>query len=221
MINVIVLENCDYLNILRDINLKIRKSTINAIIGPPASGKTTLLRLINRECDNVNISLINQVTLNNQYYNEVVVLDTNLLLKYNFLEEDIKLNNLSIEHKIIIHILKNIDNGTDVLLVDDLFIYISKKNKEKLFNVIKDKKITLIFSTTNEEELRYASKIIVMNNNTIIRTDTLKSLIKNEIEYKNLGFSLPFIIDLNAQLISYELINKEYDEESLIGEVWK
>ena len=108
-----------------------------------------------------------------------------------------------------------------MLLVDDLFIYISKKNKEKLFNVIKDKKITLIFSTTNEEELRYASKIIVMNNNTIIRTDTLKSLIKNEIEYKNLGFSLPFIIDLNAQLISYELINKEYDEESLIGEVWK
>ena len=50
MMNIVELENIhknyENLQVLKDINLKIKKGTSTALVGPTGSGKTVLLRLI-------------------------------------------------------------------------------------------------------------------------------------------------------------------------------
>ncbi|MGZ7135741.1 MAG: ATP-binding cassette domain-containing protein, partial [Methanobacterium sp.] len=42
-----IYKNYDELQVLQDINLKIKRGTSTALVGPTGSGKTVLLRLIN------------------------------------------------------------------------------------------------------------------------------------------------------------------------------
>ena len=56
----------------------------------------------------------------------------------------------------------------------------------------------------------------------VIASGRTLSILNEEKLMNRLGLSLPFIVDLNKQLMYYDIIDKYIlDEEGLVDEIWK
>jgi len=125
----------------------------------------------------------------NNYFNLVEFIDDSFI-------------NLSVEKRIYIKILSLLIIIPNVVCIDDLFTYLNKDMKIKIFNYIKDKNITLISVTSNMEELLLFDKILVMNKGNKVMFDDVGSILKKESLFNELGLNLPFIYYVNSMLIS-------------------
>lgn len=130
--------------------------------------------------------------------------------------------NLNIEKRIFIKILSLLIIMPNIFCVDDLFTYLNKDMKMKVFNYIKENNITLISITSNMEELCLFDKTLVINKGKKIIFDITKNILKREDIFKELGLSLPFIYDINNMLKSYELIDRDHlVYKELVDVLWK
>lgn len=120
--------------------------------------------------------------------------------------------------KIIIELSKN----KDCLVFYDVLTYLDKDKKERIINYIKNKNITLINITSNEEEYLVNEYMIVLNNKMVALEGETLLVLEQEKILKRLGFSLPFAIDISLQLKAYGLIDNVFTNyKELVGELWK
>lgn len=109
-----------------------------------------------------------------------------------------------------------------IFFIDDIFIYITKKEKEKFIKKARKYNKKIVFSTSNPEEILYASYIYLLNDCKIKLEGNIKDVLKNEKVIKELGLKNPFLVDLSIQLIHYDLINKIYtNKKELIKDIWE
>ncbi len=110
----------------------------------------------------------------------------------------------------------------DRFFIDDCLLYLNKREKQILFNTLKQKKKKLVYTSSNNEEIMFSDYLIVLNKNKIAIEGPTLSVLKEEKILKRLGIKLPFIIDLSIQLNYYGLIDKLYlNSEELINTLWK
>lgn len=94
MQDIIFIKNLNYENIFEDINIKIKKGTIATISGHNNCGKTTLIRILNKEIDTNNEIFIKDKKINDyklNEYNKIVqaVIPTEILFVEKNLEDEI------------------------------------------------------------------------------------------------------------------------------------
>ena len=96
------------------------------------------------------------------------------------------------------------------------------KQKKDIIAYIKNKNITFINITSNEEEYLINDYMIVINAKQVALEGDTKLVLEQEKILKRLGFSLPFSVDISLQLKAYGLINNIYtDYKDLVGVLWK
>ena len=133
-----------------------------------------------------------------------------------------KIENLNIEKKYLIKILRFLIIQPDFFAIDEIFSILNENDKKKIIKFIKEKKITFLNVINNLNDTKYGSRIIILEKFVnIFEGDTL-SVLKTDNIIKRLGFSLPPVINLSIELNHYEVLDKIYTKkEDLVNELWK
>ena len=141
-----------------------------------------------------------------------------------------KINNLLLknpyylyyEQQIMIKILSLLIRGIHYLVIDTVFEYLSKENKDLIITYLKDNHIKLILITTNMDNIINSDYIYVLHQGKIIMEGNSKSVFNEEKILKRIGLYLPSIVDISVQLKSYGVINKiYYNEKEMVDDIWK
>ncbi len=111
-----------------------------------------------------------------------------------------------------------------ILVIDNMLSLLDENDKEKVYKALKqytkNNGIILNFTTEIEETL-LGTDIIITSDKKVLLSGNTMSVLNEEKLMKRLGYSLPFIIQLNKYLKDYELI-RDYNlsYESLVKSIW-
>ena len=254
----------------KNASIKIRKKVIfenfdfsvnefksTAIVGPGASGKSTILKalcrlayptvLVLKDTDIANNynNLYERVTVvfndsafvcetvyselafgpQNLNMNQKEIAERiNIFATYfeieDLLENDISM--LSADMKSFIRILTCLIIDPILLALDDMFVNLTNKQITMILTYIKAHNITLLYTTSNIDELVYADYVYVLDKCKIVDSGTLNKVLKNEKLLTGLGLGLPFFTELSIGLKYYDVISKVYNTQAeLEGALWK
>lgn len=109
-----------------------------------------------------------------------------------------------------------------LILIDDLFVYLDKKDKKEIIKKIIKSGVNLVCVSTNIEEILLFEYVIVIKDQNIILEGESLSILNEEKIMKKLGLNLPFIVDLSLQLGYYDLVKQIYlNSDELVDALWK
>lgn len=249
MKNSIMLYNFfdDYL--FENLNILVPKDNFITISGPNNCGKTTLLRILNREIITENKIIIENRGINNykiEEYSKLVscVIPLEIILEEETIEEELlkidksidkivkglkltkiitkNTNTLNDKEIVLVQIAKALLNKPEILLLDDISLYFDKKEKKDIFSFLRKQKITIVYATTSLEDTLYSDYLyIIADKKVALEGNPLYILQKDNIINK-IGLKLPFMVDLSVKLTDYELIDRQIlDPKEMVDELWK
>lgn len=144
----------------------------------------------------------------------------NIFGLYNFAEMSFK--EMTYEDRYLIKILRFLIIKPEFIAIDNILSNLTKTNRKKITEFIKNNKLTLLNVTTNLEDALLGNKLYVLENFVLILEGTTLSILKTDTILKRLGFSLPLSVDLSIELNHYEILDKIYtDQKKLVNELWK
>ena len=230
-------------NLFENLSISIEKNKFITISGANSCGKTTLIRILNREVITDNNIIVNNKPINDysisEYANLVqAVIPLELILEekpINIISKDLikklrlkdfinkRKEELTNKELILIQIAIALSNNPKILLLDDVFTYLDKKEIEDVVKTIKTyKDLTTILTTINLNDSLYTDYLYIINDKKIIlKGEPLKVLEKDNIINKS-GLNLPFMVDLSVKLKDYELLDSiELDKDRMVNKLWK
>lgn len=207
------------------------------ICGSGGSGKTTLLKTIkgvNKYQGSIKKNTKVEVVLKEYSFTKNTIKEE---LNYNNLSENKqkivntfftktllnkKISLINEDIKCLVLICKALLNNPKLIFIDNLFMFMSEKNVNRVKTYLKKKKITLVNVSCNIEDALNYQYMIVMDKGLIFIEGKTMGVLQEEKILKRLGMGLPFYIDLSIQLKLYNLINDLYlTKEDLEGALWK
>ncbi len=241
MTKIIEINNFSDDNLFENLSLSIEKNKMTCISGSNSCGKTTLIRVLNRDIITDNDILINKIHINDytvsDYANLIqAVIPFEIVFNKNRVDEEIKNKELIKKLKIKennIKLLNNkeiiltqlaiaIDNKPKILLLDNIFIYFNDKEKKDLFKILKDLKITIIYSTIDLNDSLYADRLYIINDKKIVLEGIPLEVLERDNIINKAGLNLPFMIDLSVKLKDYELLDSIIlDKKRMVNALWK
>lgn len=146
------------------------------------------------------------------------------LLKINSILDN-SFSNLKRFDKIKVLLAASIAHSPKLLLLDDIFRFLSSKEKIELSKILKsineEYKTTILFTTSSLEELIDIQNIIVINDCKIIMNDSFDNIIMSDNELSKIGIEIPLMIDLSRKLQFYKLIDSiYYDPDKVVNKLW-
>lgn len=125
----------------------------------------------------------------------------------------------------VIKILSSLLCEPKILVLDNVLCELDREDKEKIINVlinfVKEGNSVINF-TSDVEDTLYGNYIILNDKTRVIATGRTMQILNEEKLMNKLGLSLPFIVNLNKQLMYYELIDDYIiDEKKLVDKIWK
>lgn len=249
MKNSIMLYNFfdDYL--FENLNILVPKDNFITISGPNNCGKTTLLRILNREIITENKIIIENRGINNykiEEYSKIVscVIPLETILEEETVEEELlridnkidkivkglkitkllnkNTNNLSDKEIVLIQIAKALLNKPEILLLDDISLYFNNKEKKDIFLFLRKQKITIVYTTISLGDALYSDYIYIIGDKKVALEGNPLYILQKDNIINKIGLKLPFMIDLSVKLKDYELIDKQILEpKEMVDELWK
>lgn len=223
--------------ILKDISLNFYCGVNTFVCGTNSCGKTMLLKAIDKKIKyrgNIikNVSTI--VVFDKSYF------VTNTLeeeLKYILLNETQKEfvdsffiknelndspNNLSFYKQKILLLCASLSKNPEILFIDNLFSFLSKKDIKKFMDYFKNNNITVVNFSNNIEEALLYDYMVVLDDGLVAIEGKTNQVLQEEKILKRLGIGLPFYVDLSIQLKLYGLIDGIYlNKKELVDKLWK
>ena len=249
MKNSIMLYNFfdDYL--FENLNILVPKDNFITISGPNNCGKTTLLRILNREIITENKIVIENRGINNykiEEYSKLVqcvitledifeeeTVEEELLSINNKIDKivkDLKLtkiltkntSNLSDKEKVLIQLAKAVLRKPSILLIDDLSLYFDNKEKKDIFKFLRKQELTIVYATLSLEDTLYSDYLYIIGDKKVALEGNPLYILQKDNIINKLGLKLPFMVDLSVKLTDYELIDKQIlDPKEMVDELWK
>lgn len=242
-------------NLLKNITLSIEKGKIITIAGPNNCGKTTLCRILDRKMQgDFNINLkgkdIKEYSLE-EYENMIQIIYPSQVIieqdspkgvfesknipkdKLKWIEKEAKREKilekestkLTRYEKVLTRLLYAIGKSEELVILDGIDSYLSKKEVEKLIEIMKKSKKqfshTFILFTTSLEEAVLTDELYIIKNGEILLQGEPLTILQKDNMINKAGLNVPFMIDLSVKLRDYELIKKvELDKEKLVDQLW-
>ena len=259
MASIINIKDLDYKDILHNIDISINKNDFITISGSNKCGKTTLIKILNKE-----INTNNKIKVNNKdikeyslkEYKDVVgsvIYGTDNLYLFNTVEDEtnylldkklknrykelIKLfkltkyektnpNNLDKYNKLKLNILKEVILKPKILLLDDIFLYLSDKETNEILKILKylqeKDKLTIILTTSNLNNTIDSDYLYILSEGKIVLEGKPLEVLEKDNLLNRLGLELPFMIDLSVKLKDYNLVdNIKLDMDRMVEDLWK
>lgn len=129
---------------------------------------------------------------------------------------------LSYAENQIVALIKAIVKESKIIILDNVFVRLDIDKRKELFNYIKDyskkNEVTILMTTTNIYDLKYANRILVLEDNNISFDDNYEKL--NMINLNTIGFKDSWESEISNKLIMYDLIHKVHDNiNDIVGEL--
>lgn len=248
MSKVIEINNFSDDKLFENLTINIEKNKITTISGSNSCGKTTLMRILNREIITENDIQLNNKSINDytisEYTNLVqAVIPLEIVFKENTLEKELNninlvkglriksilnkdISTLTIKEKVLAQIAIAIDNKPEVVLLDNVFIYFNDKEKEEIFtylrNYQKKNNLTVVITTIDLKDSLYTDYLYVIGNKKIaLKGEPIKVLEKDNILNK-IGLNIPFMADLSIKLKDYDLLDSIIlEKDKMVDILWK
>jgi len=248
MSKIIEINNFSDDRLFNNLNINIEKNKITTISGSNSCGKTTLMRILNREIITENNIQLNNKSINDytisEYTNLVqAVIPLEIVFKENTLEKELSninlvkglriksilnkdISTLTIKEKVLAQLAVAIDNKPEVLLLDNIFIYFNDKEREELFtylrNYQKKNNLTVVITTIDLKDSLYTDYLYVIGNKKIVlKGEPIKVLEKDNILNK-VGLNIPFMADLSVKLKDYDLLDSIIlEKDRMVDILWK
>lgn len=248
MSKVIEINNFSDDKLFENLTINIEKNKITTISGSNSCGKTTLMRILNREIITENDIQLNNKSINDytisEYTNLVqAVIPLEIVFKENTLEKELNninlvkglriksilnkdISTLTIKEKVLAQIAIAIDNKPEVVLLDNVFIYFNDKEKEEIFtylrNYQKKNNLTVVITTIDLKDSLYTDYLYVIGNKKIaLKGEPIKVLEKDNILNK-VGLNIPFMADLSVKLKDYDLLDSIIlEKDRMVDILWK
>ncbi len=98
---------------------------------------------------------------------------------------------------------------------------LTEEEIKSIINLLRLQKISFLNVTADVENILYSDYVYVFDGNSLILEGTLEDVFKNEKQLRELGFSLPFVVELSKKLNYYDILNKTYyDMRELVDVLW-
>lgn len=137
---------------------------------------------------------------------------------------DVNTNSLNEYQKLKLLLAIELLREPKLLFFNDVFTYISKKNKLEFISIIKElKKTTTIIITSNNLDLSiYSDYLHLFNKGELILSGVVMDVLQKDSIINKLGLDLPFMVDLSLKLKYYDLIDDvELDMNRMVNNLWK
>lgn len=236
MTKIIEVSNFYYESLFKDLTFSVEKNKFITISGPNNCGKTTLIRILNRELITSNNVIVNNRHINDytiEEYNKLVqcIIPLEIIFEEKTLEEellrynnDIKevddllkklklkkqsttnINKLSKKEIVLSQIAISLIKNPKILLIDNISTYFSEKEIIEIIKYLKEYKMTIIYTTIHLEESVYSDYLYFINNNKIVLEGKPLDILQKDNIINKIGLELPFMVDLSVKLKDYELI---------------
>ena len=236
MTKIIEVSNFYYESLFKDLTFSVEKNKFITISGPNNCGKTTLIRILNRELITSNNVIVNNRHINDytiEEYNKLVqcIIPLEIIFEEKTLEEellrynnDIKevdnllkklklkkqsttnINKLSKKEIVLSQIAISLIKNPKILLIDNISTYFSEKEIIEIIKYLKEYKMTIIYTTIHLEESIYSDYLYFINNNKIVLEGKPLDILQKDNIINKIGLELPFMVDLSVKLKDYELI---------------
>ena len=237
MTKIIEVSNFYYESLFKDLTFSVEKNKFITISGPNNCGKTTLIRILNRELITSNNVIVNNRHINDytiEEYNKLVqcIIPLEIIFEEKTLEEellrynnDIKevddllkklklkkqsttnINKLSKKEIVLSQIAISLIKNPKILLIDNISTYFSEKEIIEIIKYLKEYKMTIIYTTIHLEESVYSDYLYFINNNKIVLEGKPLDILQKDNIINKIGLELPFMVDLSVKLKDYELIS--------------
>lgn len=142
---------------------------------------------------------------------------------YNILNESP--NNLSNNEKQMVSLAAALIHEPEILILDESLTYVDPYVKDKIFDILiklNKKGLTIIYVTQDIEDTLIADRIILLDNKKVILSKNKDSFYKEEKKLNDLGYKLPFMVELSNRLKFYNLIDETiYDMKKMVDTLWK
>ena len=248
MTKIIEINNFSDDNLFENLTVNVEKNTITTISGANSCGKTTLIRILNREVITKSNILLNNININDytvsEYTNLVqAVIPSEIIFNENTLEKELNninlvkglriksilnknIKDLTIKEKVLSQIAIALDTKPQVLLLDNIFIYFNDKEREEIFtflrNFQKKYNLTVLLTTIDLRDSLYTDYLYIIGNKKIIlKGEPIKVLEKDNILNK-VGLNIPFMADLSVKLKDYDLLDSIIlEKDRMVDILWK
>ena len=235
-------------NLFENLNISVEKNTITTISGSNSCGKTTLMRILNREVITDNTILLNNININDytikDYTNLIqAVIPLEIVFNEKTLEKELNnkdlvkglriksilnkdINTLTVKEKVLAQIAIAIDNKPEVLLLDNIFIYFNDKEKEEIFTFLrkyqKKYNLTVLLTTIDLKDSLYTDYLYIIGNKKIILEGKPLEVLEKDNILNKVGLNIPFMADLSVKLKDYDLIDSIIlEKDRMVDILWK
>lgn len=236
MTKIIEISNFYYESLFKDLTFSVEKNKFITISGPNNCGKTTLIRILNRELITSNNVIVNNRHINDytiEEYNKLVqcIIPLEIIFEEKTLEEELlrynndtktvdnllkklklkkqsttNINKLSKKEIVLSQIAISLIKNPKILLIDNISTYFSEKEIIEIIKYLKEYKMTIIYTTIHLEESVYSDYLYFINNNKIVLEGKPLDILQKDNIINKIGLELPFMVDLSVKLKDYELI---------------
>ena len=134
-------------------------------------------------------------------------------------------HDLNSNQKQLVSLASALVHEPKVLILDEALTMLDPFDKEKIFKILKElnaKGLTIINISHDIEDTLISDHIYILNDGKVVLEGTKEDIYKEEKKLHNLGFNLPFMVELSNRLMFYNLIDHTiYDMEEMVDALWK
>lgn len=235
-------------NLFENLTISVEKNTITTISGANSCGKTTLMRILNREVITDNNILLNNKSINDYTIREYIslvqtVIPLEIIFKEKTLEKELNnkdlvkglriksilnkdISTLTIKEKVLAQLAIALDNKPEVLLLDNVFIYFSNKECEEIFtflrNYQKKNNLTVVLTTIDLRDSLYTDYLYIIGNKKIVLEGKPLEVLEKDNILNKVGLNIPFMADLSVKLKDYDLLDSiVLEKDRMVDILWK
>lgn len=248
MTKIIEINNFSDDKLFENLTINIEKNKITTISGANSCGKTTLMRILNREIITENNIFLNNKSINDytisEYTNLIqTVIPTEIVFEENTLEKEIKninlvkglriksilnknIKDLTIKEKVLAQLAIALDKIPQILLLDNIFIYFNDKEREELFTFLKNyqkkNNLTIVLTTIDLRDSLYTDYLYIIGDKKIILEGKPLEVLEKDNILNKVGLNIPFMADLSVKLKDYDLLDSIIlDKDRMVNILWK
>ena len=138
---------------------------------------------------------------------------------------EINPHDLNSNQKQLVSLASALVHDPKVLILDEALTMLDPFDKEKILKILKElnnKGLTIINISHDIEDTLISDKIYILDKGKVVLEGTKEEVYKQEKVLYNLGFNLPFMVELSNRLKFYDLIDHTiYDMEEMVDTLWK